>query len=279
MADFINTTSTLSAIVPQVWSQNYYDVLLAELPFNSIIDRSWEGEIRSLGDRVKITSFAEFGDAVLIGEEVANDADSIGVTQQELVINSRVGKDFILTGTVQIQSLPAMTQLRKLAEYAIMKKMQSLIVAAIVPSASAPDHQIAYDSGTTLGLADILEAKELLDAQDVPLSDRHMVLGAAQWNDLFNITGFTSSDFLLTGAPLQTGQVPTQLLGFTPHFTTTAGNVSYFFHKSFMTMAAQQGLNIREYDLGPTGLRATRVNIDTLFGIKQLDNTRVVTIS
>ncbi len=45
-----------------------------------------------------------------------------------------------------------------------------------------------------------------------------------------------------------------------------------------MTMAAQQGVAVNEYDLGVDGTRATRVNVDTLFGLKQLDNKRLVTL-
>jgi len=56
-----------------------------------------------------------------------------------------------------------------------------------------------------------------------------MVVGSAQLNDIFNITGFTSSDFLLSGAPLQSGQVPTQLLGFMPHFTTEVSSTTLSF--------------------------------------------------
>jgi len=200
------------------------------------------------------------------------------VTQQSLVINTRVVKDFILTNMALLQSLPAMEKLREMAVFSINKKIQSLIIAAIVPNASAPDHSIAYDSGTTLALADLLEGKELLDGQDVPMSDRHMVVGAAQLNDIFNITGFTSSDFLTSGAPLQTGELPPALLGFMPHFASGVANVTYLFHSSFMTIAAQQGLAVKEYDLGVEGKRGVRVNCDTLLGIKQLDGLRVVTI-
>ena len=266
----------MAVIVPEVWSRRYYDVLLAQLPFNSIISRDYEGEIQSLGDTVKISTFPEFSDATVLAEDAANDADAITVTQQSLVIDSRVVKDFIVTNMAQLQSLPAMDKLRELAVYAISKKIQALIVAAISASTSAPDHTIAFDSGTTLALADILECKELLDLQDVPMSDRHAVMGAAQANDVFNITGFTSSDFILGGSPLTTGEVGQALLGFMPHMTTEVGNVVYFFHKSFMTIAAQQGLGIKVYDLGLQGKRAGRVNVDTLIGIKQLDNKRVV---
>lgn len=280
MADQVMKTSDeLSVLVPQVWSRRYYDVLLAELPFNSIISKDWEGEISALGDRVKISSFPEFADAEEISEDQKVDADSVTVTQQDLVINKLIAKDFILTNKAMLQSLPAMEKLQELAIYAINKKIQSLIIASVVPSASAPDMTLAYGSGTTLALSDMLAAKEALDGQDCPMSNRHFVVGAAQLNDLFNITGFMSSDFVTSGAPLQTGELPPALLGFQPHFTSVVGNTSYFFHTSFMTMAAQQGLNVKQYDLGSEGKRAARVNVDTLLGIKQLDNTRVVTIS
>lgn len=280
MADQVMTTaSELSAIVPQVWSRRYYDVLLADLPFNAVISKDWEGEIQSLGDTVKISTFPEFSDATELAEDARNDADAITVTQQSLVINKRIVKDFIITNKALLQSLPAVDKLRELAVYAINKKIQRIIITDTVPSASNPDHQISYASGTTLALADLLAAKELLDLQDVPMSNRHIVLGAAQTNDVFNITGFTSSDFIVAGNPLTTGQVDQPLLGFMPHMTTEVGNVAYLFHASYYTMAAQQGLSIKEYDLGVDGKRAVRVNIDTLAGFKQLDNKRVVTIS
>lgn len=279
MADELHRTSSeVSVLVPQVWSQRYYDVLLAELPFNAVVSRDYEGEIQALGDTVKISSIPEFDEAVELAEDARNDADAVTATQQSLTINKILAKDFIVTNKAQMQSIPFVDKLRELAVYAIMKKYQALIISLIVPNASTPDHSIAYDSGTTLALADMLEAKELLDAQDVPMQGRHFVVGAAQLNDIFNITGFTSSDFLVSGAPLASGQLPPSLLGFMPHFTSVVGNTSYWFHESFFTVASQRGMNVREYDLGVDGKRAARVNSDVLAGFKQLDGLRVVTI-
>lgn len=280
MADSLHRASTeLSVLVPEVWSQDYYNVLLAELPFNAVVSRDWEGQIQGLGNTVNISQFPEFGDAVELAEDQRNDAASITVSQLQLIINKRIAQDFIITNQAMLQSLPAMEKLRELAIYSIMKKIQALIIALIVPSGSSPDHTLAYSSGTTLALADALAAKELLDAQDCPLSDRHFVVGSAQLNDLFNITGFMSSDFVLDQGGLQSGRVPSQLLGFNPHFTSVVGNTSYWFHSSFFTMAAQQGMSVSQYDLGVDGKRAQRINCDTLLGMKQLDNTRVVTIA
>lgn len=279
MANLYERTSTeVSAIVPQQWSKNYYEVLLAELPFNSLISKDYEGEIQSLGDTVRIPTVPEFADATEDVEGTASDADAVTIATQSLVINRRVVKDFIVTNKALLQSIPFVEQLKKMAAYAINKKIQALIISLTVPSV-APDHTIAYASGTTLTLADLLALKELLDTQNVPMADRHLVMGSAQLNDVFNITGFTSSDFVASGSPLTSGELPAQLLGFMPHFTTIVANVLYGFHKSYMTMAAQQGMLVKEYDMGVDGIRATRVNTDTLIGIKQLDGKRVVTIS
>lgn len=282
MADVVMDSAVeMDKIIPEVWSSRYYDALLVDLVFNSIIAKDYEGEIQDLGDTVNIASFPEFAAADELAEEAAQDADGITITSQQLVINKMVVKDFIVTKKAMLQSQPHMDKLRELAVFAVLKKIQALIIAAIVPSAAAPDHQIGYTSGTTLALADILAAKELLDLQNVPAGDRYLVFGAAQANDVFAITGFTSSDYLLAGAPLATGEVPSALVGFQPKMTNAqTANVSTFFHKSFMTMASQQGMNVAVYDqAGIAGKRQTRVNVDTLFGLKQLDNKRVVAIA
>lgn len=277
--DQVISTTESTAIIPQVWSARQYEVLLAELPFAPIISSDYEGEIQSLGDTVHIHSIPEFSDATEVDELSANDADAVTISDQSLVINKRVAKDFIITKKALLQSLPFMDGIREKAVYAIMKKIENTIISTIVPSAAAPDHTIAYTAGSTLALADLLAGKELLDTQNVPAGDRHMVVGAAQLNDIFNITGFMSSDFVLSGGALESGEVAKQLLGFTPHFTTLAGAVTTLFHKSFMTIAVQQALSIELFNLGVDGKRASRVNCDLLYGLKQLDGKRCVTIS
>lgn len=275
----MTAASHLSAIVPEIWSARYFEVLLAELPFSSLVSTDYQGEISDLGDTVNISSFPEFAEGDVLAEDARQDAVAVTIAGQQLVIDTQIVRDFIVTRKATLQSLPHMDKLKEMAVYAVLKKFENVIIAATIPSAAAPDHQIAYASPGVLGLADILAAKELLDLQNVPASDRHMVLGASAMNDIFNITGFTSSDFLLAGAPLQTGQVPAALLGFLPHMTTLVSATSYFFHKSYMTVAAQKGIEVKEYDLGVDGYRGTRVNVTTLMGKKQLDNKRVVSIA
>lgn len=279
MPDEIMTTSELSVIVPEVWSTAWYDVLVNALVFQDSISSDYEGEIRNLGDTVNVTQFPEFDDAYEFAENEAVPADSVTPTQIQLVVNKRVAKDFIITNTAAIQGLDAQLKLRDMAFYAIMKKMQKVIIDTIVPSPSAPDHTIAYDSGTTLALADFLEVKEALDTADVPEGNRISIHGAAQWNDFFNITGFTSRDYIPGSDMNSTGSLPGLLLGFKPKMTNAAGNTSYFFHRSFMQIAVQKNPVPKVFDKGVQGVRAERVNMDVLFGVKQFDSKRVVTLS
>lgn len=277
MTDKIMSTELeTSVIVPEVWSANFYDTLLADLPFNSIVSRDYEGEIQQLGDTVKISTVPEFSDATILPEGARNDADAVVVTQQNLVINKNIVKDFILTKKSQKQSIPIMDKLRDLAIYSIMKKIQEIIIELTVPAVA---NQLSYTTGTTLVFADILAAKEKLDDNDVDIANRHGVMGSAQTNDVLNQTNFTSSDFITSGAPVITGQLPPALLGFAPHFTTVVGDTSYWFHNSYFTMAAQQGISVSEFDLGVDGQRADRVNVGWLGGFKQLDEDRVATLS
>lgn len=281
MADVVmKASSEVSALIPEMWSAAFYPTLLANLPFNDSVSKEYEGDIQALGDTVNISSFPQFSLAQEIAEDEKVDADGITVSNIQLVINKQVAKDFILTKKAIAQSIDAMNHLRDLALHSVLRKMQSVIVAEIVPSAAAPDHTIAYTSGTTLALVDILAAKRLLDAQNVPDDgSRCMILGSSQWNDIFNITGFVSRDFIPAGSPLSSGSFPTPILGFLPKLTTEAGNTAYFFHPSFLTLAVQQAPDVNVYDLGVDGKRAQRVNMDVLFGVKQLDNLRVVTIA
>lgn len=280
MANQIITAGTESAaIVPEVWSALFQDSLRDGLVFAESVDRSWEGDIQALGDIVNISQVPLFSAASELAEGAAADAASITVTSQALTIDSRIHKDFIVTKKSELQSLPFMDKLRDEAIYAIMKRLEQLIINAISPSAATPDHVISYDSGTTLALADILEAKELLDTANVSDEGRCGVMGAEQWNDLFNITGFTSRDFVPSGSPLTSGSIQTPIAGFMPKMTNMVGDTSYWFHPSFLTFAIQQDLNVSVYDLGVDGTRGTRVNVDLLCGVLQIDDERVVSLS
>jgi hypothetical protein len=282
MADQIHTAATeLDAIVPEVWSARWFPTLLENLVWSASVARDYEGEIADLGDTVNATQFPQFGDANDMQEGETNDAAAITLTKIQLVINHMVVQDFIVTSKALAQSLDAQEKLMEHAFFSILKKIDQIIFNDVVPSAAAPDHSIAYDSAQTLALADLLEAKELLDLQNVPdVGQRQGVLGVAQYNDLFNIAGFTSRDFSPNANALSQGAITAPVLGFNIKFTTMVGAVCSFFDPIFMQMAVQDQPAPKVYDLGGVdGRRQFRVNQTVLFGNKQFDSLRVVQIA
>lgn len=276
MDEQMTADAEFSAVIPEVWSTEWYPNLLERLPWASSIGRAYEQEIQALGDTVNITIFPQFPEARDLAEGQRNAAQKITLGNAQLVINKQTVQDFIVTARAERQSLDVQTKLMELAFFSIMKKMQKNIIANVAPSVAAPDHVVPYASGTTMALADWIEVKGLLDDQNVNEMGRKAILDSPQLNNLFNISGFMSRDFVPTSTMMQSGVIQTPVLGFEVLWTTVADGVSTFFSPEFLQMAVQENPTPKIYDLGGDGQRAKRVNMTVLYGIKQVDELRVV---
>lgn len=280
MANQIMTAGTeVAALVPEQWSATFFRALKENFSMIPLIRRDYTNEISGLGDIVNVSTIP-YGDAAqLIAEGEAFDAQSITATTTQIIVNSMAGRDFIVTRRAQLQSLDFMDEMRDVAAQALLEKLQDDVIAAIVPSASAPDHQIALDSAGVLALADILEAKQLLDLQSVEQANRHLVAGPTLYNDLYNVAQFSSRDYIPAGSPATSGRFDTQLLGFTPHLCVGAGSTAYLFHDSFMQLVMQDEVMVEAHSLGADGVRGMRYNSHILYGVKLMDSKRVVSLS
>lgn len=272
----MKSTAELDAINPEIWSSAWYPTLLENLVWMDSVAFDYQGEMSQRGDRVNITNFPQFGDAVDLAEGSRVDAASLSPTGQQLVVNHEVAQDFIVTQKAIIQTLEAQEKLREHAFFSILKKIDQILFADVAPSASAPDHLTSYASGTTLALADFLDAQEALNTANVPdMGQRTAVIGVAQNSDLFNIAGFVSRDFVPNANALSSGAITSPVLGFRVKFTTMVGNTSTFMDPAFMQVAVQQNPSPEVFNLGVNGIRAYRTNMTVLFGNKQCSNVRV----
>lgn len=276
MDEQMTVDTEFSAVVPEIWSASWYPTLLERLPWASSVGKDYEKDIQALGDTVNITIFPQFPEARDLPEGQKNDAQKITLGNSQLLINKQTVQDFIVTARSERQGMDVQQKLMDLAFFSIMKKMQKNIIANVAPSTSAPDHVIPYQSGTTMALADWIEVKGLLDDQNVPEQGRKSILDSPQLNNLFNISGFMSRDFVPSSTMMQTGVIQTPVLGFEVLWTTVADGISTFFSPEFIQIAVQENPVPKIYDLGGDGQRAKRVNMTVLYGIKQVDSLRVV---
>lgn len=277
MADQVLTASgSNSAIVPEVWSAKFEEVFNDKIVFPSIVRRDYEGEITGRGDTVNIPSIADVT-ATDLGDGARNDAVSLTISTTALVVDSIAAVDFKVSTLADLQSVPFMEEARMKAESAIMRKIQDDIIAAVAPSTSAPDHVIPYDSGSTLADADILEALDLeATANWSHSSGRYLVTGEQQYNDFLGVAKFY--DKTLGGNVDVASANVGQIYGHTPMASSACGTTTYMFQDTFMQMAIQRGLNVTLTDLAVLGERGYRVNVDVIYGIKQMHNDRVITI-
>ena len=271
--EYLGTGDETAAIVPEVWSTRFFDTLVAELPFNSSVDRSYAGKIASMGDTVHVSEIPEFPD---IEQELAegsiNNATSLAVKTHPIVVNKRIALDYKISKKSQLQSIPFMAEVREKAVYGILKRLQRIIIDTINPGLTG-----ITISNNKISIANLAAVKTALDNQNVAQGGRLLVMEPITYNSLLEIAGFTSSDFVPAGSPTAMGMFNNPLFGFGLRMTTEL-STNYAFHPSFLSVITQGGLNIMVYDSGVSGERAHRVNVDLLMGIRQMDNKRVVEV-
>jgi len=139
------------------------------------------------------------------------------------------------------------TELVQVVSNAIGRRQDQLILDAL--SASSTSLTVGNDIGgtdTNLNVAKLREAKRLMDAKNVPMRDRHIIIHADSLASLLGETSVTSSDFNTVKALVQ-GDINT-FLGFTFHtlgdrdegglpIDGSSDRTIYAFHRESLGMA------------------------------------------
>lgn len=149
-------------------------------------------------------------------------------------------------------------------------------------STTAPDHIVAYaNSGTsnTLGAADVLNAKKLLDIQKVPQDGRYLAVDPVGYSELLAISDFVRVDAIAanqTTEGIRPGVVG-RIYGFEVFMSnavTEDQNIA--FHKSALAYGVQQGVTY-DTDKDLPNL-ATLHSFDQIYGVKGLDSGKRVVV-
>jgi N4-gp56 family major capsid protein len=82
-----------------------------------------------------------------------------------------------------------------------------IVAALAATSAAAPDHRIAYANASTLGKADILEARRLLHEQNVPFNECYIGVSPASEKALLAIDDFVHADKYGSAEGLRNGEL------------------------------------------------------------------------
>jgi hypothetical protein len=139
-------------------------------------------------------------------------------------------------------------------------------------SLTAPDHVIPYANTTSLGGADLLSAKLLLDLQKVPQDSRYLAVDPTGYSQLLAVSDFVRVD-AINANQISEGIRPGvvgKIYGFEVFMSTAiTANQHIAFHKSALAYGVQQGVTyLNDNDLPNLAMRHS---FDQIYGIKGLD--------
>jgi hypothetical protein len=284
MADaFIRAGTEAAVTIPEIWSAKVYAALRKALSAALLVDRTYEGEIKAKGDKVHICSLPAYIATADVTEGTAVEAVASTWTDTELVINKHKAVHVAVSDVAQLQaSINLIDAYSEVMGASLAKAIDSDLITTLKgASAAAPDHIIAGSggSGVFAPLTDILTAKGLLDAQDVPQdSGRWMLMSPADYNKILAVTQVQSADYQLMNRPMVDGKIP-PIFGFTPYSSTqmTTGEV-IFGHITAAVFAMQKEVTFRTVSMLAAGIHADRLVADCLYGSKIMDSGKRVVL-
>jgi hypothetical protein len=149
---------------------------------------------------------------------------------------------------------------------------KDLIVELKLVSTSAPDHLLDYANTPTdtLAIADIVNARMLLNKQNVPMSDRFMVISPEQESAVLQIGDFVRADAYGNANGLMNGELG-RIYGFTVLMhTQLSAAQALFYHKSHVGFAQQMAPEFRQdFNLS---LASDEYLLHTVYGTEVLDS-------
>lgn len=274
----VNGKTELDYLIPEIWSAKMYQELRNDVMFANIFSREYEGEIKNFGDTVNVQQIVAPTGEIITDDKAQFSSSTMQVNRIAITANKRASAAFEFTDMAQLQSMAFQQDAQEALLYAIRLKLESDIIASLVPSASNPDHQIAPASASDLASADLGSIRTLLSSAKVPVSNRKLLLAPSYYGDLLSKTQVTSSEFV-SGNSAQSGVV-SQFMGFEiMEHNLLSADVGYAVHPSAMLLVMQQDIRIKISDLHSQNKYGYLLSADMVYGFTLADDKRLVKIS
>lgn len=273
----ISGVTELANRIPELWAAKIYPQLRNQTLLANMFDTGYQGDLK-FGDVLNVQQFAAPAGEVLTDDEATFAVDTLSVTNKTITVNKRASAAFDFSDLAQLQSLQFEQEAIAALTYSVRKNLESQIIAALIPSAAAPDHQVAPATLGTIAAADLNTARTLLSTQLVPVEGRFGIMSPDYYGSMMLSTNIMSRDFT-AGNNSNTGVVDS-FVGFQlMEHNLLAATTAYFAHPSALQLVIQQDIRIKISDLHSTGKYAYRMSADMVFGLSLFDDKRIVKIS
>lgn len=292
------TTTEAAGFIPEIWAATALGYLKANTVMARLVNRNFENLVANQGDTINVPRRG----SLTVNSKAAN----TGVTLQTptadtipLVLNKHEEVSFLVEDVAAAQSNQDIISgyisdgIQKIAE-----KIDADLLALYSGFSATPIDATSGSGGVTA--TTVTEARRILNAAKVPLTDRYIVWHEDAEKELLNIEKFTSSDFGDDGSAVREAVIGRKY-GFMhlmdQQVPVAAGECKNLaFHRDAMMLAtrplpapppetgargvtmAEDGFSIRVlygYNMQYLGMQVT---IDILYGVAELRDNHAVVI-
>lgn len=178
--------------VPKIWAKELQENRVNNLVMWALIDSTVSSEISQKGDVLHLNFMAEITDSTATNTAVSGlTVDGLDTSQVDLLIDRYIRKVLGVQDVLKAQSTydyrkPHTERLGRFLDRALDEEVMRKAIAGAANTVT-----VTGNSNTTIAFADIVKAAATLDAANVPLEDRAIVINGYGLGDLRRVAEFT----------------------------------------------------------------------------------------
>lgn len=186
----------IDALIPELWAQEGLLLLESNMVAGNLVHRNFENQVAQFGDIVNTRLPATFE-----GKR-KTDADSVTVQDGVLVnvavpLNQHLHTSFLIKDGEESKSFqdlranmltPAMLSLAEMVDEIVLSNLYDFLTL----DDGTPN--VVGTLGTAAGKETIIQVREALNANRVPMMGRNLILGTSAEADLLSVDAFTSAE-------------------------------------------------------------------------------------
>jgi len=271
------TGSTAASFIPELWSDEVIAGYKKNLVLANLVTRM--SHVGKKGDTIHIPSPSRgAANAKAASTEVV--LNSPATADIAVLLNKHYEYSTLIEDIVEKQALSSLRRFyTEDAGYALATQVDTDLFALV--SALNGGTQLGGDGGSSS--ADITDAgirkfMLVLDNNDVPMTDRSLVIPPVAKSDMLGIARFTEQAFIGSGSAIKTGMMGNvygvEVFVSSACPTASSDRVGVMLHKDALVLAEQQGVRSQtQYQQQYLGDLFTA---DTIYGVKELrDNAGI----
>lgn len=232
--------------IPEIWAKEIQENRVNNLVMWMLIDGRYSSEISQKGDTLHINFMDEITDDTSSNSAVSGlTIDGLDTDQVDLLIDRYIRKVLGVQDVLKAQSTyemrtPHTVRLGRYLDRALDEEVMRKAVAGASSTVT-----VTGNTNTTLAFADVVKAASYLDAANVPIEGRSIVINGYGVGDLRQVPEFTAfketgEAGLVKGTTGLVGEIYGMKVYVTNAVTTTDGTYNFLMlHKSAVIGATQ----------------------------------------